>query len=84
MTSTAMMMQDLNDRAIKTLSDLIDDIRNGKVIVDRYRQKNDNVETTKKSDAFRTYAFTGVSHVEMRIIHPEQIEEFRKMADLDA
>ncbi len=78
MSDAAMKISDLNERAIETLGDLINDIRDGKVIVDRYREKNDNIETTKKKDTCRTYAFTGVSHVEMRLIHPERVEEFRE------
>lgn len=65
MSDAAMKISDLNERAIEILTDLINDIRDGKVIVDRYRQENENIETIKKKDTCRTYALTGVSYAEV-------------------
>lgn len=65
-----------NERAIKMLQSLIEDIENGKIIIDSYSQKNDNAETTKPNDAWRNYMFTGVAHVSFRMQYPEQMKKY--------
>ncbi len=67
-----------NERTIKMLQSLIEDIQSGKVIIDSYSQKNDNAETTKPDDTVRNYMFTGVARVNFRMQYPEQMRKFEE------